>query len=81
MSRKDGSEGLLALLALLYVPKKDGGLRLYIDYRGLNRITIKNRILLLFISETLDRLRKAVKFTRLDLKDAYYCLRIREKDK
>ena len=65
---------------ILFVPKKDGGLRLCVDYRGLNRITIKNRTLLPLISETLDRLRRAVKFTRLDLKDAYHRLRIREGD-
>ena len=39
---------------ILFVPKKDGGLRLCVDYRGLNEITIKNRTPLPLISETLD---------------------------
>jgi hypothetical protein len=56
----------------LFVLKKDGSLRLYIDYRGLNAITKKNRYLLPLISETLNRLRRAIVFSVLDLKDAYY---------
>ena len=64
----------------MFVSKKGGGLRLYIDYRGLNRITIKDRTPLPLISETLDRLRRAKRFTKLDLKDAYHRLRIRKGD-
>ena len=52
--------------------KKDRGLRLYIDYRGLNKVTIKNRYLLPLISKTLDRLSSAEVFTKLNLKDTYY---------
>jgi hypothetical protein len=40
---------------ILFVKKKDGSLRLCVDYRGLNKITIKNRLALPLISETLDR--------------------------
>jgi hypothetical protein len=40
----------------MFVPKKRNNLRLYINYRGLNTITIKNRIPLFFISKILDRL-------------------------
>lgn len=65
---------------ILFVPKKDGGLRLCVDYRALNEITIKNRAPLPLISETLDRLSKAVIFTKLDLKDAYHRIRIRAGD-
>lgn len=57
---------------ILFVPKKDGGLRLCVDYRGLNAITIRNRTPLPLISETLDRLRRSKIFTKLDLKDAYH---------
>lgn len=39
---------------ILFVPKKDGGLRLCVDYRGLNAVTIRNRTPLPLISETLD---------------------------
>ena len=55
----------------MFVPKKDGGLRLYVDYRGLNKVTIKNRTPLPLISKTLDRLRRSKRFTKLDLKDTY----------
>ncbi len=65
---------------IIFVPKKGGGLRLCVDYRGLNRITIKNRTPLPLITETMDRLRRARVFTKLDLKDAYHRLRIREGD-
>ena len=65
---------------VMFVPKKGGGLRLCVDYRGLNQITIKNRTPLPLISETLDRLEGAKIFTKLDLADAYHRLRIREGD-
>ena len=51
------------------IPKKDGSLRLYVDYRRLNAISIKNRHLLPLISETLDRLEGTSMFLKLDLKD------------
>jgi hypothetical protein len=62
----------------MFVLKKGSSLRLYIDYRRLNRITKKNRILLPLISETFDRLYRTQQFTKFDLKDAYYWLRIRD---
>ena len=65
---------------VLFVPKKDGGLRLCVDYRGLNNVTIKNRHPLPLISETLDRLGGAAIFTKLDLKDAYHRIRIKKGD-
>ena len=65
---------------ILFVPKKDGGLRLCVDYRGLNKVTVKNRHPLPLISETLDRLNGAKVFTKLDLKDAYHRIRIRKGD-
>ena len=65
---------------ILFVPKKDGGLRLCVDYRGLNKVTKKNRYPLPLISETLDRLVGAKAFTKLDLKDAYHRIRIKAGD-
>jgi hypothetical protein len=65
---------------ILFVPKKDGGDRLCVDYRGLNKVTIKNRYPLPLISELLDRLGHAKVFTKLDLRDAYHRLRIKEGD-
>ena len=70
----------LARAPILFVPKKDGGLRLYIDYRGLNSVTVKDRCLLPLINETLDRLLGARYYTALDLKDTYYRLRIKAGD-
>ncbi|SPC67200.1 related to reverse transcriptase [Ustilago sp. UG-2017b] len=56
---------------VLFVPKKDGGLQLCVDYRGLNEITIKNRAPLPLIEEQLFLLCKARIYSKLDLKAAY----------
>jgi len=58
------------------VKKKDGGLRLCVDYRPLNEITIKDRTPLPLIGESLDQLSSATIYTKLDIRDAYYNLRI-----
>ncbi|SLM38734.1 gag polymerase env, partial [Lasallia pustulata] len=65
---------------VMFVPKSDGSLRLVIDYRRLNDITIKNRYPLPLISDMLDRLQGAKKFTKLDCKDAYNRVRIKGGD-
>ncbi|SOV05892.1 uncharacterized protein UDID_19059 [Ustilago sp. UG-2017a] len=65
---------------ILFVKKKDGSLRLCVDYRGLNRITIRNRYPLPLIDELLDRLHKARFFTHIDLRGAYNLLRIAKGD-
>ena len=65
---------------ILFVPKKDGGLRLCVDYRGLNRISVKNRYPLPLVSEILDRLARAKYFSKIDVQDAYYRIRIKEGD-
>jgi hypothetical protein len=65
---------------ILFVLKKDGSLRLYVDYRGLNAIIKKNCYLLPLISEMLNRLRRATVFSALDLKDAYYRILIKRGD-
>ena len=62
------------------MPKKDGTLRLCVDYRGFNKVIVKNRYPLPFISEILDRAKGAKFFTKIDIKDAYYRIRIREGD-
>jgi hypothetical protein len=63
---------------ILFVKKKDGSLRLCVDYRALNKVTIKNRYPLPLISEMLDRLRSARYFTKIDLRGAYNLVRIAE---
>ena len=62
---------------ILFVRKKDGGLRLCVDYRGVNAVTKKDRYPLPLISETIDRLRTAKYITKLNIKDAYHNIRIR----
>ena len=61
---------------VLFVKKPDGSLRLVIDYRALNRMTVKNRYPLPLISEMLDRLVGAKYFTKLDGRNAYNTLRM-----
>jgi hypothetical protein len=61
---------------ILFVKKKDGSLRFCVDYRGLNKITKKNRYPLPLISGFLDQLRTGKIFTKLDLRGAYNLLRI-----
>ena len=65
---------------ILFDRKPDGSLRLCVDYRGLNNITIKNRYPLSLIGESLDRLGRARRFTQLDLTNAYHQMRIRKVD-
>jgi hypothetical protein len=65
---------------ILFVKKKDGSLRLCVDYRGLNKLTKKNRYPLPLISGLLDQLRTGKIFTKLDLRGAYNLFRIRPGD-
>ena len=65
---------------ILFAPKKDGSLKLCVDYRGLNSITVKNRYPLLLITEIIDRVTGAKYFSKIDLKDVYYRLRIKAGD-
>ncbi|KAL0934971.1 reverse transcriptase domain protein [Colletotrichum truncatum] len=62
---------------ILFVPKKNGKLRLCVDYRKLNDITIKNCYPLPLISELRDLLHGAQWFTALDLKGAYNLIRMK----
>ena len=65
---------------VLFVKKKDGTLRLCVDYRALNKITIKDRHPLPLIGEALDRLRHARLFTKLDLRSGYNLVRVKDSD-
>ena len=65
---------------ILFAKKKDGSMRLCVDYRGLNKITIKNRHPLPLITESLDRLAQAKYYTKLDVREAYHRVRIKEGD-
>jgi len=63
-----------------FVKKKDGGLRLCVDFRALNKLTVKNRYPLPLFSDILARLSSAKIFTKLDLRGAYNLVRIRPGD-
>jgi len=63
---------------ILFVPKPDGTLWLCVDYQGLNKITINNKYLLPLMSKLRSRLSKATIFTKLDLKNGYYIIRMVE---
>ena len=63
---------------VLFVRKKDGSLRLCVDFRGLNCITKKDRYPLPLISDLLDAPRKARVYTKIDLCHAYHLIHIAE---
>ena len=65
---------------VLFVPKKDGGIRMCVNYRGLSRVTVHNRYPLPRIDELLDRLRGANLFTKTDLRSGYHQIRVHPGD-
>lgn len=65
---------------MLVVKKKDGTLRLCIDYRRLNKMTVKNKYLLPRIDNLFDQLKGAGVFSKINLRSRYYQLRIKEFD-
>jgi RNase H-like domain found in reverse transcriptase/Reverse transcriptase (RNA-dependent DNA polymerase)/Integrase zinc binding domain/Chromo (CHRromatin Organisation MOdifier) domain/Retroviral aspartyl protease len=65
---------------VLFVQKKDGTLRMCIDYRALNRLTIKNKYPLPRIDDLLDRLCGSSHFSSIDLRSGYYQLKISQED-
>ncbi|KAK3553387.1 hypothetical protein QTP70_003551 [Hemibagrus guttatus] len=69
-----------AASSFFFVAKKDGGLRPCIDYRALNKITVKFRYPLPLVPAVLERLHGATVFTKLDLRSAYNLIRIRKGD-
>lgn len=66
---------------VLFVKKKDGSLRMCVDYRGLNRITRKNRHPLPRIDELIDRFRTAKVFSKLDLLSGYHQMQVHPDDR
>ena len=64
----------------MFVKKKDGILRMCIDYRKLNQVTIKNKYPLPRMDELFDQLQGAAYFSKIDLWSGYHQLRVRESD-
>ena len=65
---------------VLFVPKKNGELRMCVDYRRLNDITIRDSYPLPLINDMLEHLSKGKIFSKLDLRSAYNLVRIKEGD-
>jgi len=65
---------------VLFVKKKDGTLRLYIDYRQLNKVTVKNKYPLPRIDDLFDQLKGAGVFSKIDLRSGYHQLRVKDAD-
>ena len=66
--------------AVLFVKKKDGTLRLCIDYRQLNKLTIKNKYPLPIIDDLFDQMKGVSIFSKIDLRSGYHQLRIKDVD-
>ena len=65
---------------VLFVKKKDGGMRLCIDYRELNKVTIRNQYPLPRIDDLFDQLQGAKVFSKIDLRSGYHQLRVHNED-
>ncbi|GKA55508.1 putative reverse transcriptase domain-containing protein, partial [Tanacetum coccineum] len=65
---------------VLFVKKNDGSFRMYIDYRELNKLTIKNRYPLPRIDDLFDQLQGSQYFSKIDLRSEYHQLRVHEDD-
>ncbi|GKB78522.1 putative reverse transcriptase domain-containing protein [Tanacetum coccineum] len=65
---------------VLFVKKKDGSFQMCIDYRELNKLTVKNRYPLLRIDNLFDQLQGSSVYSKVDLRSGYHQLRVHEED-
>ncbi|GJZ64635.1 putative reverse transcriptase domain-containing protein, partial [Tanacetum coccineum] len=65
---------------VLFVKKKDGSFRMCIDYRKLNKITVKNQYPLLRIDDLFDQLQGSSVYSKIDLRSGYHQLIVRDED-
>ncbi|GJZ65605.1 putative reverse transcriptase domain-containing protein [Tanacetum coccineum] len=65
---------------VLFVKKNDGSFRMYIDYKELNKLTVKNRYPLPRIDDLFDQLQGSQFFSKIDLRSGYHHLRVHEDD-
>lgn len=65
---------------VLFQKKQDGSLRMCVDYRALNKVTVKNKYPVPLVTDLFDRLCKASYFTKLDLRSGYWQVRVAEGD-
>ena len=65
---------------MLFVRKKDGTLRLCVDYRQLNKMTVENKYPLPRIDDFFDQLKGESVFSKIDLRSGYHYLRIKDAD-
>src|SRR3954462_8080422 len=65
---------------VLFAKKKDGTMRLCIDYRKLNAVTVKNKYPMPRINDLFDQLGEARYFLKIDLRIGYHQVRVREQD-